>query len=105
MSGSASVGRHPIARNTRVVSGTRLGMSSNPAVSAIIGTNMMRDAGWLSGRWPNKTLLERIVFARPGGRVMTGAAAFFTDNEGGPLPWIWSSKPIGQLEVDRMDRA
>jgi hypothetical protein len=60
-------------------------------------------AGSLHKGLPDKTLLERTVFDRRGGRTMIAPAGFFTNNGGGPLPWIWSSKPIGRLEVYRMD--
>lgn len=49
-----------------------------------------------------KTLVRRIVFDQPGGRVLDAPAGFFS-NGWGPLPWIWSSDPLATIEVWRID--
>ncbi len=58
--------------------------------------------GWVIKAWPNKQLLEKRTFPAPGGRIMRKPAGFFSNVAWGPLPWWWSRKPLGPIEVYRI---
>jgi hypothetical protein len=47
-----------------------------------------------------KTLVERHVFAEPGGRIMSEGAGFYLS---GRLPWVWGTEELGRIEVWRID--
>lgn len=52
-------------------------------------------------RYSDKTLLHRQVFDRPGGRVLSEGAGFFS-NGFGPLPWVWGTEELGRIETWRL---
>lgn len=56
---------------------------------------------------PKRTLLRKLVFDEPGGRVYVerGLANFYTSSYGaGPeLPWQWSDREIARIEVWRIE--
>jgi hypothetical protein len=58
--------------------------------------------GWVIKTWPNKQLLERRTFERPGGRILQKPAGFFSNVAWGPLPWVWSKRPHDPIEVWRI---
>jgi hypothetical protein len=54
-------------------------------------------------RCRQKALVRQIVFDEPGGRVLLGAAGFFSNAFGfGMLPWTWSDREFGRIEVWRI---
>ena len=52
--------------------------------------------------WPNKKLVEKHTFAKPGGRILARPAGFFSNVAWGPLPWLWGRKPFSPIEVWRI---
>jgi hypothetical protein len=62
------------------------------------------EARLLRESYPNKTLVFRKVFAKPGGRVNGEGAGFFT-NWAGPWPWVWGHGELARIEVWRIDPA
>jgi hypothetical protein len=57
---------------------------------------------WLVKPRPNKVLVERIKLDSPGGRILQRPAGFFSNVEWGPLPWMWSRRPLQPIEVWRI---
>jgi hypothetical protein len=55
------------------------------------------------GAHPNKKLLRRIVFNEPGGRIQDERAGFWSNSGTSMLPWYWSRKELGRIEVWRME--
>jgi 4-amino-4-deoxy-L-arabinose transferase-like glycosyltransferase len=50
----------------------------------------------------NLGFVSREVFARPGGRVASEGAGFFT-NGAGAWPWVWGRGELGRVEVWRIE--
>lgn len=68
--------------------------SPAPGDIVVVGLN-----GWLARKLPHKTLLEEIRFDEPGGRIVFKSAGFYSNNGWGPLPWLWSRRPLSSIQV------
>jgi hypothetical protein len=51
---------------------------------------------------PNKIVLERLKFKKPGGRLLLTPAGFYS-NGWGPLPWRWGNRAFSRIEVVRIE--
>lgn len=73
-----------------------------PRRGDVVVSATITDGAELVGVVARRRHIDSLVDDRPGGRVMSGGAGFYS-NTWGYLPWAWSSNPIERYDVWRVE--